>query len=196
MAPVNRRPSPLQSVSVRHEHGSAVAHQAVAQRHRMGCRRHRDLRDRDDRRCARGGRRSRVDDDRSSSGDVVVDVLQPVPIDDQGTKIGVDGDRELALRMQVVDRQDPTVRWGPRDRASRVLQHQADGTSRHPHEDERRPAVRQDRHRMRQKGGRAVEREPDLAGEGGALLDRHPGVVLDLLARHRRTVVTARQVEA
>ena len=66
----------------------------------------------------------------------------------------------------------------------------------HRHEDERRPAVCHERHRMGQKAGRAVEREPDLAGEGGALLDRHPGVVLDLLARHRRTVVTARQVEA
>ena len=54
----------------------------------------RDLRDRDDRRRTRGGLRSRPDDDRSSSGDVVVDVLPPVPLEDQSTEIGIDGDGE------------------------------------------------------------------------------------------------------
>ena len=68
-------------------------------------------------------------------------------------EIGIDGDGEAALRMQVRDREDPTVRRGPRDRGSGVLEHEADGTWWHRHEDERRPAVRHERHRMGQKAG-------------------------------------------
>ena len=95
----NRQQSHMWSALVRDHHGSAVAHQAVAERHGMGRRRCRELRHRDDRRDAGWRLRSGMDHDRSSSRNVVVKVLISVPIEDEGLEVGIDRDGETALGM-------------------------------------------------------------------------------------------------